>query len=104
MGRSSFVFGLGSIVNFGHCFLNHSREVFRELQDRPILFHIFYICWGKENCSLHRGLCYVGVRYIEVPFKVRRAVSLGHHALTFSLYFEILQLPPFDVFRVFSSK
>ena len=30
-------------------------------------FHIFYYYWGKENRSLHQGLCYIGVRYIEVP-------------------------------------
>ena len=27
-----------------------------------VFLHIFYHCWGKENCSLYRGL-----RYIEVP-------------------------------------
>ena len=27
-------------------------------------FHIFYY-WGKENRSLHRGLRYIGVRYVE---------------------------------------
>ena len=27
-------------------------------------FHIFYYYWGKENRSLHQGLCYIGVRYI----------------------------------------
>ena len=32
-----------------------------------VLFHIFYHYWGKENCSLYRGLRYIEVRYIEVP-------------------------------------
>ena len=33
-----------------------------------VLFHMFLLYWGKEHCSLHRGLlgC-VEVRYIEVP-------------------------------------
>ena len=32
-----------------------------------VLFHIFYYYWGKENRSLHRGLCCIEVHYIEVP-------------------------------------
>ena len=35
-----------------------------------VLFHIFYYYCGKENRSLYwlyRGLCYIEVRYIEVP-------------------------------------
>ena len=35
-----------------------------------VYFHILYY-WRKENRSLHRGLRYIGVRYIEVLlFKV----------------------------------
>ena len=30
-------------------------------------FHTVYYYWGKENLSLYRGLCYIEVRYIEVP-------------------------------------
>ena len=30
-------------------------------------FFISYHDWGKENCSLYRGLCYTEVHYIEVP-------------------------------------
>ena len=29
--------------------------------------YIFYYYWGEENCSLHRGLRYIEVRFIEVP-------------------------------------
>ena len=32
-----------------------------------VLFHIFYYYWGKEDCSLYPGLCYIEVRYIKVP-------------------------------------
>ena len=32
-----------------------------------VLFCIFYYYWGNENCSLYGGLCYIEVRYIEVP-------------------------------------
>ena len=37
-----------------------------------VLFHIFYYMyyWGKENRLLCRGLCYMGVHYIEVPLYV----------------------------------
>ena len=29
-----------------------------------------YYYWGKENCSLYRGLRYMEVRYIEVPLYI----------------------------------
>ena len=32
-----------------------------------VLFCIFYYYWGNENRSLYGGLCYIEVRYIEVP-------------------------------------
>ena len=37
--------------------------------DIEVLFHMFYYywAWGKENRLLYRGLCYIEVRYIEVP-------------------------------------
>ena len=35
-----------------------------------VIFHIFYHYWGKENRSLHRGLRYKKVRYIEVLLHV----------------------------------
>ena len=30
-------------------------------------FVYFYYYWGNENRSLYGGLCYIEVRYIEVP-------------------------------------
>lgn len=39
-----------------------------------VLFQIFYNYWGKENCSLYRGLRYVEVRYIEVPLYIKTIV------------------------------
>ena len=27
----------------------------------------YYRAWGKENCLLYRGLCYIEVYYMEVP-------------------------------------
>ena len=37
--------------------------------DIEVLFHMFYYywAWGKENRLLYWGLCYIEVRYIEVP-------------------------------------
>ena len=37
--------------------------------DIEVLFHMFYYywAWGKENHLLYWGLCYIEVRYIEVP-------------------------------------
>ena len=29
---------------------------------RGSFFYIFYYCWGRENCSLYRGLCYIQIR------------------------------------------
>ena len=31
-----------------------------------VLFHMFHSFWRRENRSLHRGLLYIEVRYIEV--------------------------------------
>ena len=59
MGRSSFVFGLGFIhwlILFVHCFPNQSREVFRELQDRPtmheyVAFKLFVLVVSIQRTS-----------------------------------------------------
>ena len=40
-----------------------------------VIFHIFYHYWGKENRSLHRGLRYKKVRYIEVLLHVMVKLS-----------------------------
>ena len=32
-----------------------------------VLFHIFYYLWGKKYLPLYGGLCYLEIRYIEVP-------------------------------------
>ena len=38
---------------------------------RPVLFHIFYYYWGKENRSFYRGLHDVKVLlYIELQLKM----------------------------------
>ena len=39
-----------------------------------VLFHIFYYYWGKENCSLYRGLRYIEVRCIEVPLYYKNCI------------------------------
>ena len=56
MGRSSFVFGLGSIVNFVSLLFskpvaNQSREVFRKRQDRPPFwaFCAFFSRFGNQS-------------------------------------------------------
>ena len=46
-----------------------------------VLLHLFYYyChyWGRESRSLYRELCYLEVRYIEVPLqRTTRAELLG---------------------------
>ena len=43
-----------------------------------VLLHIFYYYWGRESRSLYRELCYLEVRYIEVPLqRTTRAELLG---------------------------
>ena len=32
-----------------------------------VRLHICYYYWGEEDRSLYRGLCYIDVRYTEVP-------------------------------------
>ena len=41
-----------------------ARTRFRYIE---VLFHLFCCYWGKENRSSYGGLCYIEVRYIEVP-------------------------------------
>ena len=50
-----------------------SLSMFRYIK---VLFHTCYFYWGKENCSLYRGL-----RYVE--FVISRYTVVGHAISTF---------------------
>ena len=54
------------------------QNLFEAFHYIEVLLHIFYYYWGRESRSLYRELCYLEVRYIEVPLqRTTRAELLG---------------------------
>ena len=84
MDRSSFVFGLGFIhwlILFVYCFPNQSREVFRELQDRPPCMSMLRLIYSETSInrtpSIKRTLSLVPKRRSDI-FLYNEPLFHGH--------------------------